>query len=82
MNRTSQLTPLPEPTEPGPHFARYQEVVPRLRRTAEKHLPGALRGVWEVDALINEALAKALGIEPIVTGGILHAFPHATTGYQ
>jgi len=60
MNRTSQLTPLPEPTKAGPNFARYEEVVPRLRHTAEKHLPEALRGVWEVDALINEALAKAL----------------------
>jgi len=60
MNESAQLTPLPEPTKAGSQFVRYQEVIPRLRHTAEKHLPSALRGVWEVDALINEALAKAL----------------------
>jgi len=60
MNRTFQRTPLPDPINAGSHFGRYQEILPRLRRTAEKQLPGPLRGVWEVDALINEALARAL----------------------
>ncbi len=60
MNQTSQLTPLPEPTKDGPQFVHYQDVVPSSAHTAEKHLPSALRGVWEVDDLINEALAKAL----------------------
>jgi RNA polymerase sigma factor (sigma-70 family) len=60
MNRASQPTTVPVPIKAGPRFDRYDEVVPRLRRTALKQLPDALRGVWEVDALINEALAKAL----------------------
>lgn len=36
------------------------EVLPRLKQTAESSLPAPLRGVWEADDLIDEALAKAL----------------------
>lgn len=44
----------------APEFDRYEEVLPRLRRVAEKRLPRPLQGVWEVDDLIDEALTKTL----------------------
>lgn len=41
--------------------ARYhRDVRPRLRRAAETHLPGAWKAAWEVDDLLDEALARAL----------------------